>query len=138
MGFSTNITIQNDFWHEIAKKPEKLIDAISIGMNEGVGGSAPLAEALDHKYGRDSWERRYQVAPQGVTVHRAQHNDVPQVIVSTYGSHALAAHELPYAIDQGWLDLGDYNLQHADVVAGELESLARDIRDAVKRAQKRT
>lgn len=139
MGFSTNITIQNDFWHEIAKDPQKLVDAITIGMNDGAGGGNPISDILDNEYGRDSqtWRRRYQTAPQGVVVHKAQHNDVPQVIVSTYGSHAIAAHELPTAIDRGWLDLNPYNEKHAEDIAKELTRLARSIRAGIKEAKQK-
>lgn len=140
MGFSTNITIQNDFFHEIAKDPQRLVDAIGIGMNSGAGGNTPLSDALDAKRdrGREQWKRQYQDAPQGVTVHKAQHNDVPQVIVSTYGAHAVAAHELPYAIEQGWLDLNPYNAKHAEEIAKELTRLARDIRKQAKKASEGT
>ena len=133
MGFSTNITIQNDFWHEIYRDPQKLADAILVGMNEGQGD--PLAEVSAAKYGRrfrhDQEELRW-ARLNYVSVHRAQHNDTSQVIVNTYGSHAIAAHELPYAIQQGWLDLNRYNKEHAEEVAKELTRLARNIRQAIK------
>lgn len=47
----------------------------------------------------------------------------------------IAAHELPYAIQQGWLDLNKYNKEHAVEVAGELVKLANRIRSAIKEQQ---
>lgn len=136
MGFSTNVTIQNDFFHDIAKDPQALVDAIQIGMNYGTGHS-PLRETLAARQDATDFDRRHEwemrfLKPQGVTVHKAQHNDVPQVIVNTYGSHAIAAHELPYAIQRGWLGLNKYNKKHAQEVANELGRLARDITKAIK------
>lgn len=137
MGFSTNVTISNDFWHDIAKDPQKLVDAIQEGMSEGAGGESPISDTLDAQDGSE-WrrryanERRYYVAPQGVVVHKAQHNDTAQVIVNTYGSRAIAAHEIPSAIAHGWLDLDTYNEQHAEEIAKELHRLAASIRKTVR------
>lgn len=138
MGFLTNVSISNDFWHEIAKDPDRLIEAISIGMNDGVEG--PLAQtwaAKDQragcKYSRSThnWHVSQRI-PQGVTVHKAQHYDTPQIIVNTYGSHAIAAHEIVPAIQDGWLDLNKYNEEHAEAVAKLLHAEARRIRKAIK------
>lgn len=139
MGFSTNITIQNDFWHNIAEDPQALVEGIARGMNDGTNSPHHIAYAMkqpeDHYLRRELWELEYQTAPQGVTVHKAQHNDVPQVIASTYGSYAVAAHELPVAIDYGWLDLNPYNEKQAENIAKELTRLARDIRARAKAAK---
>jgi hypothetical protein len=140
MGFLTNISISNDFWHEIAKDPQKLVDAISVGMNDGIDG--PLFEVFQG--GR--WSKRAEYVrrqtPQGVTIHRARHYDDPQVIVNTYGSHAIAAHELPYAINPmgdnpSWIDLNPYHREHAEKVAKTLEDQARHIRQALAHYNKR-
>lgn len=135
MGFSTNITISNDFWHDIAKKPQALVDSISVAMNEGT--DSPIAQAFEANDARASY-RDYvrREVPYGVTVHRAQHNDVPQVIVNTYGSHAISAHELPTAIANGWLDCNKYNEHHAEAVAKELHQLAARIRKSVRDRKK--
>lgn len=133
MGFLTNVSISNDFWHEIAKDPQRLVDAIAIGMNEGIEG--PLFASLEG--GR--WSRRAEyvrhATPQGVTVHRARHYDEPQVIVNTYGSHAIAAHEIALAITHGWLDQNTYNREHAKRVAEVLEEQALRIRVALRQAE---
>src|SRR5688572_16069897 len=115
MGFYTNVSISNDFWHNIAKDPDALVAAISTGMNYGIDG--PLSEALAG--GRYSARNRHVSAetPQGVIVHRAQHADTPQIIVNTYGSHPIAAHEITSAIESGWLEQNKYNEQHAEAVA---------------------
>jgi hypothetical protein len=130
MGFVTNISISNDFWHEIAKDPQKLVDAISVGMNDGIDG--PLFEAFEG--GRWSLRAEYtrRETPQGVIVHKAQHADDPQIIVNTYGSHPIAAHEITTAIQNGWLDTNEYNEQHAEKVAKLLHAEAARIRKAIR------
>lgn len=139
MGFSTNITIQNDFFHEVQKDPQKLVDAISVVMSDG-DKSDPLPAVWADRDSREDRPRRWDsdearwARRNYVAIHKTQHNDIPQVIVSIYGSHAIAAHEIPYAIESGWLDLGGYNEKHAEEVAKELTRLARDIRGAVKAA----
>ena len=135
MGFSTNVTISNDFWHEIKADPEAFVDGITVAMNYGT--NSPLADVLDTERGDDDrmWERHYRMTPQGVTVHKALHNDEPQIIVSTYGSEAVAAHEIPYAIQRGWLKLNQYNEKHAESIAHELERVAKHIRRAIKEEQ---
>jgi hypothetical protein len=136
LGFYTNITISNDFWHDIQKDPKKLVEGINIAMTDGT--QSPINDALDARPDapeyrkRESFRLRYQTVPQGVVVHRAQHADTPQVIVNTYGSYPIAAHELPHAIDYGWLYLNKYNKKHAEDVAQELEDTARRIRKAIK------
>lgn len=139
MGFSTNITISNDFWHEIAADPQKLVDAIAVAMNDGI-------EDPQHETFVEHHPEHYQVdyvgyvkrmVPQGVTVHRAMHNDIPQVICSTYGSHAIAAHEIPWAIRDGWLDGYEYRARQAEAVAKELHRLAGQIRSEARKAEKR-
>lgn len=137
MGFLTNISISNDFWHTIKDDPQKFIDAITIGMNSGAGSPGPLSETYDARETngnliRHNWEMKHLVAPQGVTVHQARHYDEPQVIVNARGTHAIAAHEIPYAIRSGWLDVREYNRQHAETVAKTLEDLAKDIRWELK------
>jgi hypothetical protein len=130
MGFYTNVSISNDFWHEIAREPKKLVDAISIGMNEGIDG--PLFAALDG--GRYSERALYtrRNTPQGVTVHKAQHADTPQIIVNAYGYHSVAAHEIVPAIQNGWLDASTYNEEHAEKVAKLLHAEAAHIRKAIR------
>jgi hypothetical protein len=133
MGFVTNVSISNDFWYEISKDPQKLVDAIGIGMNYGIDG--PLTDAHDAADG-GRWAPRYayvrQATPQGLTVHQAQHADTPQIIVNTYGSHPIAAHEIVSAIEHGWLDTNDYHETHAEEVAKLLHAEAARIRKAVK------
>lgn len=136
MGFLTNVSISNDYWHNIAKDPQKLVDAISVMMNDGM--DSPLGDALDAQEGRASM-RRYKAeqrreVPQGVIVHHARHYDDPQIIVNTYGTRAIAAHEIAYAIPHGWLALNRYNRQHAEDVAKTLEDEARAIREALRKA----
>lgn len=137
MGFFTNITISNDFWHEISAEPERFVDAITVGMNSGING--PIHEALLEKTGTHNIRVHHdyvrKLTPQGLTVHQATHADVPQVICSTYGRHPIAAHEIPYAISEGWLDGGKYREDNALAVAKELDALAREIRKAVKEAK---
>jgi hypothetical protein len=130
MGFVTNISISNDFWHKIAEDPQRLVNAISSGMNYGIDG--PLSEAFDGgRYGaRNAHVQRE--TPQGVIVHKAQHADTPQIIVNTYGSHPIAAHEITTAIENGWLETNKYNEQHAEAVAKLLHAEAARIRKAVK------
>lgn len=136
MGFYTNITISNDFWHTIAKDPQALVEYIGWAMNYGT--NSPRDEAFSERPAADDYSRqhRHEVlygGPQGVIVHKAQHADVPQVIVNTYGSRAIAAHELPMAIRSGWLKGHAYRVEHAQAIAKELASLARDIRNELKR-----
>jgi hypothetical protein len=146
MGFLTNISISNDFWHTIKKDPEKLVDAIGVWMNHG--SNSPVGEVLDaqrrerevndpleilERRARADWEQR-RLLPQGVTVHHARHYDEPQVIVNAYGMHPVAANELPQAIRLGWLDLNEYKRKHAENVAKELERLAKEIRQSLKQA----
>lgn len=137
MGSLTNISISNDFWHEIAAKPERLVNGIRRAMNYGTNSplrdtfdaqSAPSKATVTHDF-----EVRRAV-PQGVVVHKAEHYDTPQIIVNTYGTQALPAHEVAYAIQRGWLDLREYNRQHAEAVATLLEDEARRIRKALKAA----
>jgi hypothetical protein len=134
MGFLNNVSISNDYWHTIAKDPQKLIEGISWAMNEGT--NSPLRDALDAK--RDSENRRLynfvlrQLVPQGVVVHHARHYDEPQIIVNTYGSQAIPAHEIASAISHGWLDLNRYKREHAERVATLLEQEAKCIREALK------
>lgn len=136
MGFLTNISISNDFWHTIAADPDKLVGAISIGMNYGTDG--PLSTTFyerDEREGKDSYRYHVQRAtPQGVTVHKAQHYDTPQVITNVYGSRAQAAHEMPYAIRQGWLEGNPYRREEAEKTVQLLEELAANIRKALKAA----
>jgi hypothetical protein len=137
MGFSTNVTISNDFWHDIKKDPERLVEYIGRAMNDGT--NSPLREAIDVRHpspGRDryNYELRYG-GPQGVVVHQARHNDEAQVIVNTYGSRAVAANEIPHAIDLGWLKLNEYNRTHAESVLKELEYLTRRLKKALKDAE---
>lgn len=143
MGFQTIVSISNDFWHEIAKNPDKLVQAISIGMNDGAGEVGPIAEALNARETNDNMRRyahelRYRTAPQGLTVHRSQHYDTAQVVVNAYGYHATAAHEIPTAISIGWLDIDEtgYREDRALEVAKELENLARRIREAIRKDAK--
>lgn len=135
MGFLTNVSISNDVWHDIAKDPQRLVDAINIGMNEGILG--PVHETLDEQ-GRGYPEYTEHVRrsiPNGVTVHSAQHYDTAQVIVNPYGSMATAAHEIPHAIYLGWLKGADYRKTHAEKIADELEELARRIRKEIREAK---
>jgi hypothetical protein len=140
MGFLTNISISNDFWHEIARDPQKLVDAISIGMSDGT--ETVLGETLD-AYSDQEYRRqhrhnlRYRVAPQGVIVHHARHYDEPQIIVNTYGRMPVNAAEIPSAIDFGWLDLSERNAEAAEAVARELEDTARRIRTKLAEARAR-
>jgi hypothetical protein len=132
MGFLTNVSISNDFWHQIAKDPQKLVDAISIGMNDGT--ESVLGETLDARSSDLEYRARhrhylkYQVAPQGVIVHHARHYDEPQIIVNAYGRMPVNAAEIPSAIEFGWLDLNEYNARTAEAVATELEEAAERIR----------
>jgi hypothetical protein len=129
MGFYTNVTTSNDFWHEIAKDPERLVEAISVGMNYGIDD--PISEAFDGgRWGeRAAHVRPY--LPQGVIVHQARHADDPQIIVNTYGSQAIAANEITTAIQNGWLE-DDYNEEHAEAVASLLHAEAARIRKAIR------
>lgn len=130
MGFYTNVTISNDFWHDIAKDPQKLVDAISVGMSYGIDD--PIFEAMDGgRWGERAAHVRSEL-PQGVIVHQARHADDPQIIVNTYGSRAVAANEIVTAIENGWLDQNKYNEQHAEAVAKLLHAEAARIRKAVK------
>lgn len=136
MGFYTNVTFSNDFWHNIAKNPDKLLAAISVMMNYGM--NSPLGEMVDLRYDRYKHDRARECGvPQGVIVHKARHADEPQVIINTYGSHAIDAEELPTAIQMGWLDENPYNEKHAEAVARELNRLARSIRSEVREAKAR-
>lgn len=130
MGFLTNVSISNDFWHEIAKNPQRLVDAISVGMNDGIDG--PNFAAFDG--GRYSRRADYAraVTPQGVTVHKAQHYDTPQIIANPYGNSPIAAHEIVTAIENGWLETNPYNEEYAEKVAKLLHAEAARIRKAVK------
>lgn len=137
MGFLTNISISNDYWHEIKRDPKKLVDAISIGMNDGIEG--PINVALGEREDARSYQKDHdwyvrQNTPQGVTVHHARHYDEPQVIVNPYGHQALPANEIPYAIRYGWLNGSDHRRQTAEQTAKVLEDTAREIREALKRA----
>jgi hypothetical protein len=138
MGFQTIVSISNDFWHKIAKDPQKLVDAISVGMNSGAGELGPIAQAFDEapdapEYRKaDAWRNRYRTAPQGVTVHKAEHYDTPQIICNPYGYHAIAAHEIVTAIENGWLDGGKYREQQAEEVAKLLHAEAARIRKAIR------
>lgn len=130
MGFLTNVSISNDFWHDIAKDPQKLVDAISIGMNDGIDG--PMFEAFDGgRYSKRAEYTRSQT-PQGVIVHKAQHYDTPQIIANPYGSMPIAAHEIVTAIDNGWLETNKYNEEYAEKTAKLLHAEAARIRKAVK------
>lgn len=136
MGFLTNVSISNDFWHTIAKNPQALVDYIGRAMNDGT--RSPLREALDEKYDRPhrkeyGHELRYS-GPQGVLVHHARHYDEAQVIVNPYGSYPVNAAELPGAINNGWLDLNKYNEDKAEATARILEDTAKQIRQALKKA----
>lgn len=140
MGSLTNVSISNDFWHEISRNPQKLVDAIGIGMNDGT--ESVLGETLDAMTDQD-WRRRhrhylkYQVAPQGVIVHQAHHYDEPQIIVNPYGRMPLNAVEIPSAIDFGWLDLNPGNEKTAEAVASVLEEAAVRIRERLSAARQR-
>jgi hypothetical protein len=133
MGFLTNVSISNDYWHEISRKPQQLADAISIGMNYGI--DSPLHKAINAKYEKDDFHDNYvnKQTPQGVTVHQARHFDEPQVIVNTYGFNPVNAAEVGPAIDLGWLGFNKYNRTHAEHVAEELEQTAKLIRAALKK-----
>lgn len=133
MGFLTNVSISNDYWHAIAKNPEKLVDGIGWAMNYGI--NSPIRDtldAMDDNEGRriHRFEMR-QAVPYGVVVHHARHYDEPQIIVNTYGSRAIPAHEIASAIRYGWLDLSKYNREHAERVATLLEQEAALIRKAL-------
>jgi hypothetical protein len=137
MGFLTNVSISNDFWHEIARNPQKLVDAITIGMNDGT--ESVLGETLDahtdqHYRRRHRYYLKYGVAPQGVIVHHARHYDEPQIIVNPYGRMPLNANEIPSAIEFGWLDLNEHNAKTAHAVATELEECAERIREKLSEA----
>lgn len=139
MGYLTNVSISNDFWHEIAKDPEKFVETISVMMN--YGQNSPLADMIDIRSGRNPDERRYRMygnpCMQGVTVHHARHYDETQIIVNPYGHEAVNAQEIPSAIEFGWLDLSEYNEKTAEAVARELEDAAERIRRKLAEARKR-
>ncbi len=139
MGFSTNVTVQNDFLHNVIKEPEKLARAIQIEMNYGSEGDPfyDVNRARDVRDGRLELVRHMNEVARWarsnyVRVHKACHNDDPQIIVSTPHNHGIAAHELPFAISQGWLDLRLYNRKHAKDIVKELRKLADDIEDGLK------
>jgi hypothetical protein len=136
MGFLTNVSISNDFLHEIAKDPQGLVEAIYIGMNEGIDGPlhTALSEAVRIVGGPRHDLHVRQATPQGVKVHRARHYDEPQVIVNPYGHHAFPANEISHAIGYGWLDGGEYRRQTAEQTAKLLEDTAADIRRALRKA----
>lgn len=134
MGFLTNVSINNDFWHIIERDPQGLVDAIRTGMNYGLEG--PMAVVFHERDMEDGDEIRLRnyfldrrEIPQGVTVHKAQHYDFPQVIVNPRGSHAVAAHEIPSAIYEGWLKGGAYRRELAMNTVKEL----RDLADRIER-----
>lgn len=135
MGFLTIVAISNDYWHEMTRNPEYLVQQIGVGMNYGTGSTSPLndvhrAEHQNENQRRHDFEMEF-FHPQGVEVFRAKHYDEPQVIVNTYGSQPLDAAELPYAISRGWLDLNPYNKEHARKIAKHLAELSAEIVQAV-------
>lgn len=138
MGFLTNISISNDFWHDIQKDPKRLVDAITVVMNDGT--NSPVHQAIVNKYGgykaHEAEVRR--LTPQGVTIHRARHYDDPQVIVNPYGSEPVDAAEIPHAISLGWLDIATHKRRVAEEAADELERTAKEIRKALKDAEENT
>jgi hypothetical protein len=99
-------------------------------MNDGIDG--PLFEAFEGGKWSDRADHTRRNTPQGVIVHKAQHADTPQIIVNTYGSHPIAAHEITTAIQAGWLDTNQYNEEHAEKVAKLLHAEAAQIRKAIK------
>jgi hypothetical protein len=100
----------------------------------------PLNDKPPYRHNHPTYQRHYNYVrgeiPQGVTVHRAYHNDESQVICSTHGRRAIAAHELPYAIERGYLSDGKYREESAEAVAKELHDLAKRIRKSIRDAKK--
>lgn len=139
MGFLTNVSISNDFWHEIKADPQKFVDAITIGMNDGVEG--PLNVALNEREGIHPGHREHDRyvrnnTPQGVIIHHARHYDDPQIIVNPHGTHPIPANEITHAIRYGWLDGNRYRRQTAEQTAKLLEDTAADIRKALRKADR--
>lgn len=115
----TNITILNDHWPWIEENPETFMKAIKYGMNSGSD-----EELQTHYHPIEEVEeanRHY------VTVHKAEHADIDQVILSG-GNSAYPVHELAFGKARQWITRWGPSSNNARVRIGILRSIVRKLR----------
>lgn len=136
MGFMTNITLLNDHFDWVLKNPKKFVWAIQAGMNDGI-----IGEAYDLQRGRAPYEsdEEREARIHYVTVHQAKHADEPQVIYCNRNS-TFPIHDLPYAIDMGWLQnkYGEpkYAIKHLRSAVSDLRRMADRLEEALDKQEK--
>lgn len=141
MGFQTNISILNDHLDWIEKNPETFVRAITEQMNYGT--KSPLKEVhardMARRRGEDYYDPNYPEHDAGrearlhyVTVHEARHADKLQII-HTHQNTATPVHELPWAIEKGYLEIHPRMVDHYREIASDLRGLADELDKALDR-----
>lgn len=138
MGFMTNISILNDHFDWIDKNPKTFVKAIKYGMNSGTDSyvDAALAARQDRPpHWHESPEER-QARVHYVTVHRAQHMDVPQVAYA-HQNMTFDVYDLARGFELDSPKINKYTPKVARDVAKELRRQAKYLDNAVNEYEKR-